>query len=89
VRVDPARHHVLSARVDHGCAQRGLQFLADLRDRAVVAQDVGTPGMVCIDHCTASNQDRHDVMSPSEFSEMEDRAHAFSMLGLQRFGLFG
>jgi hypothetical protein len=59
VRIDAARHDVLAAGVDDGCARRRVQAFAHCGDQTVLAQHVGTQRLVGVDDGAAFDQYCH------------------------------
>ncbi len=55
VRIDAARHDVLSACIHHGGARRGGQAFANGHNLAVLGDDIGAELAVRIDNGTATD----------------------------------
>ena len=70
VRIDPARHYKLSARIDDFDARRCVEVGPDRLDDAFVAKDICTPGMFCSNNGTALDQYSHVIVSGLQASKL-------------------
>ena len=64
MRIDPARHDIATAGIDHLGAGRRFEIVADRRDHALLDENIGAARMIVIDDGAAANELGHLGVCP-------------------------